>query len=113
MIIAGAGAIEHEELVNLSRKLFSSFPSAPPEGKIVHREQAVFTGSDIRVRDDVHDHAHIAFAFPTAGWTDPDNFPLMVIQSMLGCWDKNSSGGIHSSSSMVSEIAKGELATSV
>jgi len=46
-------------------------------------EPAKFTGSDIRVRYDSMPLAHVALAFPTAGWNDPDNFSLMVLLGPL------------------------------
>ena len=42
---------------------------------IAHRGQ---TGSDLRIRHDGKDEAHIALAFEIGGFTDPDSYPLMV-----------------------------------
>jgi processing peptidase subunit beta len=106
MVICGAGAVDHEQLVSLSRKLFANIPSRPPADKRVVFEPAAFTGSDIRIRHDDLDQAHITYAFPTAGWTDPDNFPLMVTQSLLGCWDKHATGGVHSASRLIADVAE-------
>jgi len=111
MVVAGAGAIEHDDLVGLSEKLLGSVPSAGPKEPVM--EPAFFTGSDIRVRYDDMPLAHVALSFPIAGWTDPDNFPLLVIQSMLGSWNKANTGGVHSSSDMISRIAQQGLADSV
>lgn len=113
MVIAGAGAIEHEQLVDLSAKCFGNVAATPAVEP--YKEPAVFTGSDIRVRFDDMPQAHIAYAFPTAGWTDPDNFPLMVIQTMLGAWNKNTSSGTgeHSSSNLIQRVARGDHATSL
>jgi hypothetical protein len=35
-------------------------------------EKAQFTGSSIEERNDEEGVAHVAYAFQTAGWTDPD-----------------------------------------
>jgi processing peptidase subunit beta len=113
IVIAGAGAVDHKQLVSLSEKLFSNIPRHPPNGKKVLLSPSRFTGSDIRVRDDRHEYCHMAYAFPIAGWTDPDNFPLMTIQTLLGSWDKGSAGGIHASSDMISAIVEEDLAISV
>ena len=113
MVIAGAGAVEHDQLVKLAEKLFANVPSAPPQGQEPYMEPARFTGSDILIRYDDMPLAHVTLAYQTAGWTDPDNFPLMLIQTMLGSWDKSIHGGMHSSSRMVSNVAKWELAQSV
>ena len=39
--------------------------------------------------------AQFAVAFNGASWTDPDSIALMVMQSMLGSWNKNAGGGKH------------------
>jgi len=111
MVVAGAGAIDHGDLVQLSEKYFGGVQS---ESQITpHMEPARFTGSDIRVRYDDMPVAHVALGFPIGGWTDPDSFPLLVIQSMLGSLQKGQSGGVHSSSTMISRIAKQDLADSL
>jgi processing peptidase subunit beta len=48
MVVAGAGAIDHEELCGLAAEHFGSLPSAPTNGIDVAMEPAVFTGSDYR-----------------------------------------------------------------
>lgn len=39
--------------------------------------------------------AQFAVAFNGASWTDPDSIALMVIQAMLGSWNKSAGGGKH------------------
>lgn len=39
--------------------------------------------------------AHFAFAVKGASWTDPDSIALMVMQTMLGGWNKNAGAGKH------------------
>jgi hypothetical protein len=51
-----------------------------------------------------------AVAFKGASWTDPDSIPLMVMQTMLGGWDKNSSVGKHASSQLTQTVASEGLA---
>jgi len=111
MVVAGAGAVEHDDLVKLSEKFLGSVPSQGKKEAVM--EPARFTGSDIRVRYDDMPLAHVALSFPIGGWKDPDNFPLLLIQSMLGSWNKASTGGVHSSSTMIARIAQQELADSV
>jgi processing peptidase subunit beta len=111
MVISAAGAIDHQQLVDLSGKFFGGVPSTGKRS--ISLEPAAFTGSDIRDREDNMDKAHIAFAFPTAGWNDPDSFPLMVMQSMLGNWDSKQQLGQYNLSRMVSTIAGQHLAESV
>jgi processing peptidase subunit beta len=113
MVIAGAGPIEHEELVDLAKKLFGDVPSSPTNGIEPYMEPARFVGSEIQIRKDEMEHAHVAYAFPTCGWTDPDSVPLMVMQSMLGTWDKNTAAGAgkNCSSKLVANLDKYGVAT--
>jgi len=116
MVIAGAGAINHAELVKYAEQYFSKIPSVPRNGREVYKEPALFTGSDIRIREDDMEMAHVAIGFPTAGWTDPDHFSLMLIQTMLGSgWDKESSAGNgkHSPSRLIRCLSEQGTATNL
>jgi Peptidase M16 inactive domain len=46
------------------------------------------TGSDVRVRDDSMPFAHVAIAVEGCGWSNPDNIPLMVANTIIGSWDR-------------------------
>jgi processing peptidase subunit beta len=115
MVVAGAGAVDHGELVKLSERLFGNIPAQAPEGKQPYLEPARFVGSDFRLRDDDMPLAHVALAFPTAGWCDPDASTLIVMQSLLGGWERNvtAGSGVHSSSPLVSALASEDVALSV
>jgi len=111
IVICGAGAVDHAELVKHAELLFSKIPFQP--ARPVVKEPAIFTGSDIRSRYDDMEFAHIAYGFPTGGWNDADTFPLMVIQSMLGTWDEAVAGGRLSSSPLVRAVSSNRLARSI
>lgn len=51
-VVAGAGAVDHKQLADLTQKHFGSIPTAPKNGKLVTMEPAVFTGSDKLIRFD-------------------------------------------------------------
>jgi processing peptidase subunit beta len=48
MVIAGAGAINHQELCSLASQHFGKVPTTPKGSIQVAMDPAVFTGSDIR-----------------------------------------------------------------
>ncbi len=48
----------------------------------------VSPGSDVRVRDDSMPYAHVAIAVEGCGWSNPDNIPLMVANTLIGSWDR-------------------------
>lgn len=113
MVIAGAGAVDHTELCALGDKYFGSLPTVPSSGVEVAMEPAVFTGSDIRVRFDSENTASLALAFEGASWTSEYAFPLMLMQTMLGSYDRLSGQGKNAASRLCSEIAQHECAHSI
>jgi len=113
MVISGAGAIDHAQLCDLSSEHFGSLPSAPKNSMEVAMDPAVFTGSDIRVKFDSDNTAHVALAFEGASWTSEYAFPLMLLQTMLGSYDRASGFGKNVASKMCQEVAEHELAHSI
>lgn len=65
-----------------------------------------FTGSEIRVRDDSLPLAHIAIAVEGCGWTDQDNIPLMVANTLIGAWDRSQGGGVNNASNLAHASAE-------
>ena len=111
MVIAAAGAVDHDELCKLTAEHFGNVPTQSSNPNF-QMEPAVFTGSDKRIRFDKDDLAHVALAFEGASWTSEYAFPLMVMQSILGSWDRTSGAGINVASKMGQEVAQHELAHS-
>lgn len=90
MVLVGAGGVDHDELVKLAEKNFSGLPvsSNPIKlGQVAHGKSD-FVGSEVRVRDDTMPTAHIAIAVEGVSWSSPDYFPMLVMQSILGNWDR-------------------------
>ncbi|CAM9166676.1 unnamed protein product [Ectocarpus fasciculatus] len=111
-VIAGAGAVDHNQLVELTEKHFGGLPQPPKEGVPTFMDPAVFTGSDIRIRYDSMKEAHVALAFQGASWTSEFCFPLMVIQTILGSWDRAGGGGRNLASRFAQDVASKDLAHS-
>jgi len=112
MVVAGAGAINHSELCEIAGEHFGDLPVAPSGGPVT-MDPAVFTGSDIRIKYDSHRTAHIALAFKGESWTSKYAFPLMLMQTILGGWDRSSGAGRNVASKMCQEIAEAEVAHSI
>ncbi|XP_010939148.1 probable mitochondrial-processing peptidase subunit beta, mitochondrial [Elaeis guineensis] len=114
MVISAAGAVKHEEIVEQVKKLFTKLSADPTTAsQLVAKEPAIFTGSEVRIIDDDIPLAQFAVAFSGASWTDPDSIALMVMQSMLGSWNKSSGGGKHMGSELGQRIAVNEIAESM
>ncbi|XP_074275822.1 putative mitochondrial-processing peptidase subunit beta, mitochondrial [Silene latifolia] len=114
MVIAAAGAVKHEDVVAQVQKYFTKLSTDPTTAsQLVANEPASFTGSEVRMIDDDVELAQFAIAFSGASLTDPDSIALMVIQSMLGSWDKNAGGGKHVGSGLVQRVSINEIAESI
>uniref|UniRef100_A0A7S2RWJ8 mitochondrial processing peptidase n=1 Tax=Mucochytrium quahogii TaxID=96639 RepID=A0A7S2RWJ8_9STRA len=113
VVVAGAGAVDHTQLSELADKHFGTLPqqSSKPEQAVM--EPAKFTGSEVRVREDSYPVAHIALAFESAGWASEDAFPLMVMQTLLGCWSRTNGSGNNMSSKLCQAVAENECAHSI
>ncbi|XP_020240975.1 probable mitochondrial-processing peptidase subunit beta, mitochondrial [Asparagus officinalis] len=111
MVISAAGAVNHGALVDQVKKLFTHLSADPTTAsQLVAKEPATFTGSEVRIIDDDMPLAQFAVAFSGAPWTDPDSIALMVMQSMLGSWNKNTGGGKHMGSELVQKVGINEVA---
>ncbi|KAG5527622.1 hypothetical protein RHGRI_028519 [Rhododendron griersonianum] len=114
MVIAASGAVKHEDIVEQVKKLFTKLSTDPTiASELVAKEPAIFTGSEVRIVDDDMPLAQFAVAFNGASWTDPDSIALMVMQSMLGSWNKNAGGGKHMGSELAQRIGINEIAESM
>ncbi|KAF8408188.1 hypothetical protein HHK36_007330 [Tetracentron sinense] len=114
MVISAAGAVKHEDIVRQVKKLFTKLSTEPTTAsQLVAKEPAVFTGSEVRIIDDDVPLAQFAVAFNGASWTDPDSIALMVMQTLLGSWNKNSVGGKHMGSELAQRVGINEIAESM
>lgn len=114
MVLVGAGGVDHQELVNLAEKHFSSLPISQnpiPLGRLAH-PRSNFVGSDVRLRDDAIPCAHVAIAVEGVGWSSPDYFPMQVMQSIMGNWDRSLGASPLLSSRLSHVISSNNLANS-
>lgn len=114
MVLVGTGAVDHQELVSLAEKHFSSLPVSPnpiPLGRLSH-PKTEFIGSEVRVRNDELPTAHIAIAVEGVGWSSPDYFPMLVMQSIFGNWDRSLGSSSLLSSRLSHIISSNNLANS-
>merc|ERR1719450_302593 len=104
MVLAGAGGINHEDLVSLAKKhlgtLTNTYERAEPEVAYCR-----YTGSEVKLRDDSMPLAHIAIAVEGCSWTDPDYIPLMVASNLVGSWDRSQGGGTNLASHLARQTA--------
>lgn len=116
MVVAAAGGVKHDELSGLAQKYFTNLPNDPKATDPVielARQKPRFTGSEIRIRDDSMDLVHFAIAAEGVSWSHPDYYTFMVIQQIVGSWDRTLGGGKNLSSKLCETVATEELAHSI
>ena len=114
MVLVGAGGVDHGELVKAAEKAFGTLPVSPnpiPLGRKAHPKPD-FVGSEVRLRDDNIPTAHIAVAVEGVSWSSPDYYPMLVMQSIFGNWDRALGSASLLSSRLADIIAKHNLANS-
>ncbi len=52
----------------------------------------------MRIRDPDMPLLHFAVAFKGVAWADADSIPLMIMQQLLGGWNKNAGAGANMAS---------------
>ncbi|TIB81103.1 hypothetical protein E3Q22_01432 [Wallemia mellicola] len=115
MVLAGAGGIAHSELVELAKKHFGNLTSSPnplPLGNRPSAERTRFTGSEVRIRDDSSPTCNLAIAVEGVSWSSPDYFPMLVMQSIFGNWDRSLGASPLLSSRLSHIISENNLANS-
>jgi processing peptidase subunit beta len=112
IVVAGAGAVNHDDLVKLVEKSFASLPNTSTALTARPKEKTAFTGSQVVIADDTMDDAHVVVALEGLSVSDPDYYTLLVIQTIMGSWDRYIGGGKNLSSRLCETVAVEGLAHS-
>eukprot|EP00884_Botryococcus_braunii_P002739 jgi/Botrbrau1/12466/Bobra.0169s0013.1 len=113
MVVAAAGGVDHDVLVGLADKAFAKLPTGgPTTAELIKESPGIFTGSEVRIREPDMPTVHFAVAFQGAGVADPDAIALMVLQTMIGSWEKTAGAGANQSSILAQRVAINGLANS-
>lgn len=112
MILVGAGSVDHDALVQLAQDQFGALPTvASVQTSKSAMKKAKFTGAEFRIQNQ-SPQAHIAVAVEGASWTSPDYFSLLVLQSIIGSWDRSLGAFGHMDSRLSSIVNSQQLANS-
>ncbi|KAI7865492.1 Metalloenzyme, LuxS/M16 peptidase-like protein [Spinellus fusiger] len=113
MILVGTGAVDHDVLVSLASHHFGSLPKvASLQTSKSAVRKAIFTNNTLCVHQSTAPLAHIAIAVEGTSWTSPDYYPLLVLQSIIGTWDRSLGATGHLSASLSSVMHRHQLANS-
>ncbi|KAI8140049.1 mitochondrial processing peptidase beta subunit [Fennellomyces sp. T-0311] len=108
VVLVGAGDVDHDALVRDAEKVFGGLES----GADAAYEKPAFTGSEIRYRDDTLPRAHIAYAVEGAPYLSADYFNLLVMQQIIGSWDRTLGGAANLTSRLSTIVNSNHLADS-
>lgn len=111
IVLAAAGGVNHKELVSLAEKQLGKLDNTF-DGQAPSLSPCRFTGSEVRVRDDSLPLAHVAIAVEGCGWTNQDNVPLMVANTLIGAWDRSQGGGVNNASNLARASAESGMISS-
>jgi mitochondrial-processing peptidase subunit beta len=111
MVLVSAGGVPHEQLVQLAEKHFAKIPPSGTQS-LRAKNPPRFVGSEVRIRDDTMQHAHIALAVEGVGHKHPDYWTMLVMQAIVGNWDRALGSAPHLGSRLSSIVAKNGLANS-
>ena len=78
-VVAAAGNLEHDRVVDLVSRHFADLPAAPPPPA----EPGRYNGGEFREARDL-DQVHIVLGFPSVGYADPEFYPTMLLATVLG-----------------------------
>ncbi len=79
VVVAAAGALTHEAIVELAARHFADLPAEPAPSA----EAARYAGGEFREGRDL-DQVHIVLGFPSVGYSDPDYYPTLLLSTLLG-----------------------------
>jgi len=107
IVVAAAGAINHEQIVTQTEKLFSSISNVD---NFSQPAPVVYTGSEVLIRNDELPVVHLAVGVEGISIVDPDIFVAMLVQTIVGTWDRSYGGGSNLSSRLCEAVAHGQYA---
>lgn len=112
MVLVGAGAIDHEELVKLATKHFGNLPTSTPQTELGDLRDEVnhFTPNFIKQEQDLPS-TYLALAVEGVSWKSPQYFTALVAQALVGSWDRASSAANASCSKLAQQVAQNGLAS--
>ena len=79
VVVAAAGAIAHERIVELARSHFADLPSERPPAPTA----GLYRGGEFREEREL-DQVHVVLGFPSVAYGDRDFYPVMLLSTLLG-----------------------------
>ncbi|HVY15477.1 MAG TPA: pitrilysin family protein [Rhodopila sp.] len=79
IVVAAAGNLEHDRIVDLVRQHFADLPTKARPAF----DAAAYRGGTFREDRDL-DQVHVVLGFPSVGYSDDDYYPTLLMSTLLG-----------------------------
>jgi predicted Zn-dependent peptidase len=79
IIVAAAGNLHHDDIVELVKKHFADLPPKAQSGF----DALAYRGGTFREDRDL-DQVHVVLGFPSVGYGDPEYYPTLLMSTLLG-----------------------------
>jgi len=109
IVVVGTGAVQHEQLVELTKTHFANIP----KGRNPHNPLAFvdYIGSEIRIHDDTTHLVRCIFSYEALGRSHPHKWTLQLLTTLIGNYSHNEFDGQYKSSRLVETVALERLAS--
>ncbi|ODV84135.1 hypothetical protein CANARDRAFT_29306 [[Candida] arabinofermentans NRRL YB-2248] len=104
MVLVGAGAVKHEELVSLAQRSFGHVPisSNPLPLGTPRSNIPKFYGDEIKIKDESLPNTYMALCVEGCSWSSNDYFKALVTQAIVGNWDRATNSSVSPLSQSIS-----------
>ncbi|GMM36409.1 mitochondrial processing peptidase [Saccharomycopsis crataegensis] len=109
MALIGTGAVDHAKLCEFAENSFGHLSKTKSRenmfGETPHYDLPVFKSSEMKVEDASVPQTHIAISVEGVSWSSPEYFTSLVVQAMIGTWDRSMGNGLNNPSKLVNTVA--------
>uniref|UniRef100_A0A7E4URP6 Mitochondrial-processing peptidase subunit beta n=1 Tax=Panagrellus redivivus TaxID=6233 RepID=A0A7E4URP6_PANRE len=103
MLLAGAGGVEHGEMIRLAQKYFGVVDHGADD--ILDYEPGKFVESHERFEQPDMDLVYGCISVEGTNWTHPDSITMQIANTMLGQFDRTMGTGLSASSRLAQTIS--------
>lgn len=111
MALVAAGSVEHDELIQFAEQYFGHLKKLDGTenqfGITSHYDLPIFHSNELLVADPTVPQTHMVLSVEGCAWSLPDYFTSLVVQAMIGTWDRSMGLALNHPSKLVNVAAYG------
>ncbi|KAJ8736751.1 hypothetical protein PYW07_000022 [Mythimna separata] len=107
LCLATAGQADHNAMVYAAGTTFGKIEAVPPGEPEQGPDR--FSGSQIVFREDSMPFCHAAITFEAPGYCSPDYYKMLVLQHMMGSWERSQGRGAEQAAPVAQWVALDRL----